>query len=93
MLKVNEHPWELPDGRMACGLIPLGQRKFSSFWLTETLLVGIEKILLVEFPDWVAVLVVGLDEVDAGGVFSLPWMNEFNADDMLLNWYKVGLSQ
>jgi len=36
MLKVNEHPWKFPDGRMACGLTPLGKRKFSSFWLTDT---------------------------------------------------------
>ena len=64
---------------MACGLTPLGKRKFSSFWLTDTLLVGIVKIFSAEFPDWVALLVVGVDEVDAGGVFSLPWMNEVSA--------------
>ena len=74
---------------MACGLTPLGKRKFSSFWLTDTLLVGIAKILSAEYPDWVAVHVIGLDEVDACGVFSLPWI----FDDMLLNWCKVGLSQ
>ena len=80
MLKVNEHPWKFPDGRMACGLTPLGKGKFSF-------------VLSAEFPDWVAVLAVGLDEVDAGGMFSLPWMNEVSAEDMLLNWCKVGLSQ
>ena len=36
MVKVNEHPWKFPDGRIACGLTPLGKRKFSSFWLTDT---------------------------------------------------------
>ena len=51
----------------------------------DTLLVGIVKIFLAEFPDWVAVLVVGVDEVDAGSGFSLLWMNEVSAKDMLLN--------
>ena len=76
---LTEHPWKFPDCRMACGLTPLGEKKFSSFWLTGALLVGIVRILSAEFPDWVAVLVVGFDEVDAGGVFSLPWVNVVSA--------------
>ena len=40
MLKVNENPWKFPDGRLACGLSPLEERKFSSFWLTELPLGG-----------------------------------------------------
>ena len=79
MLKMNEHPCKFPDGRMAYGLTLLGKKMFSSFWLMDTLLVGIVKIFSAEFPDWFAVLVVGLAEVDAGGVFSLPWMNEVSA--------------
>ena len=35
MLKVIENPWKFPNGRLACGLSPLEERKFSSFWLTE----------------------------------------------------------
>ena len=51
MLKVNEHPWKFPNARMACGLTLLDKTKFSLFWLMDTLLVGIVKILLAEFPD------------------------------------------
>ena len=51
MVKVNEHPWKFPDGRMACKLTLSDKTKFSLFWLTDTLLVGIVKILLAEFPD------------------------------------------
>ena len=38
MLKVNEHPWKFPDGRMVCGLTPLGKKVF--FVLTNGHAVG-----------------------------------------------------
>ena len=31
-LKVNDHPWKLPDGRETCELRPVEWRTFSSFF-------------------------------------------------------------
>lgn len=75
MLKLNEHPWNVPDGRMAPGLIPFDRRKRSSFRLMEML----EEMSIGEFisaevlaDDGIACeLDVELDAV-AIEVFSLP---------------------
>lgn len=73
MLKLNEHPWNVPDGRMAPGLIPFDRRKRSSFRLMlEEMSIGEFISAEVLADDGISCeLDVELDAV-AIEVFSLP---------------------
>ena len=37
ILNVKEHPWKLPDGRIALGFTPLAMKTFCSSWMVEML--------------------------------------------------------
>ena len=37
ILNVKEHPWKLPDGRIALGFTPLAIRRFCSSWMVQML--------------------------------------------------------
>ena len=96
ILNVKEHPWKLPDGRIALGFTPLAMKTFCSSWMVEML---VAVVWTATTSTWVlgTALVDPEDEKDdatcSGSVFSFPCMNEVSAEDMCWNWRRVGLSQ
>ena len=97
ILNVKEHPWELPDGRIALGFTPLVMKTFCSSWMVDWMLVAV--VGTATTSAWVlgTALADPEDEEDdtacSGSVFSFPCMNEVSAEDMCWNWRTVDLSQ
>ena len=96
ILNVKEHPWKLPDGRIALGFTPLAMKTLCSSWMMKMLVAVIGIAITSVGVLGTALVDPEVEEDDAacsGSVFSFPCINEVSAKDMCWNWRRVGLSQ